>query len=149
MKNSSQRRFLATGSIILTIALTGCSATSPSSLTELQCGVISEVQPRIMNLMGKFGSVLLEDVDTRQRAVWDSGYESIRSYLDELEAEAMTLTQIAQEENVSAEDAVVINDLAEAIYNHTYHWVDEDGTEVFNSQSEVTSGQYKILDLCM
>jgi hypothetical protein len=152
MKNNILKSSLIVGSIIATITLTGCSPAgsgAKSSLTDIQCGVIGEVQPRIMNLMGKFGSVLSEDIDTRQRAVWDSGYENIQAYTDELSQEAQTLRTIAEMDNVSEEDATIINDLVDGIYNFNSHWADEDGTELMNSQTQVNEGEYNILDLCM
>jgi hypothetical protein len=154
MAHNLRRKTISIVSALTVGLLSGCSSAvnaemQASGLTANQCGVITEVQPRIMDLMFKFGSVLSEDLETRKRAIWDSGYENMQAYFDDLNEEASKLSSIAASENVTEDEAAVLNALVDAIYEYESHWPDQDGTELMNSQQPVNAGQYEILDLCM
>jgi hypothetical protein len=134
---------------VSTLLVTSCSPSGNSAgLTELQCGVLTETQSSLFGLTSQFDAVLLEDVETRQRAIWDAGYTNISEYLDAMSEHSDRIGMVADMEETSPETASSLKEIQDAISTYNYHWADREGNELANSAVAVRQGQYKLLELC-
>ena len=144
-----QRQLAVALVAVSTLLVTSCSAGGNSSgLTETQCGALLETQSQLFALTSQFESVLLEDLDTRQRAIWDAGYENIAEYTDAMSEQAGYIGIVAGMDETSPETASSLNAIQDAIATYNYHWVDDDGAELANAAVDVRKGEYKLLEVC-
>jgi len=134
---------------VSTLLITSCSASGNSSgLNETQCGALIETQSSLSGLTSQFDAVLLEDLDTRQRAIWDAGYKNIAEYTDAMSEQSDYIGIVAGMEETSEDTASSLKAIQEAISTYNYHWADYDGAELANAAVAVREGQYKLLELC-
>ncbi len=144
-----QRQLAIALAAVSTLLITSCSAGGNSSgLTETQCGALIETQSSLFTLTSQFEAVLLEDLDTRQRAIWDAGYKNIAEYTDAMSEQSGRIGIVAGMEETSPETASSLEAIQEAITTYNYHWADYDGAELANAAVAVRQGQYKLLEVC-
>jgi hypothetical protein len=144
-----QRKLAVSLAAVSTLLVTSCSASGNSAgLTELQCGVLTEAQFSLFGLTSQFESVLMEDIETRQRAIWDAGYSNIAEYTSAMSEHSAQIGMIADMEETSPETSSSLKQIEDAISTYNYHWADIGGNELANSAVAVRQGQYKLLELC-
>lgn len=144
-----RRQLVVSLAAVSTLLLTACSPTGSSSgLTEAQCGALLETQAALMSLTSEFESVLLEDIDTRQRAIWDAGYINIAEFKDAMSEQSDYIGMVVAMEETPPEIASRLSAIQDAISTYNYHWVDDDGNELANAAVAVREGQYTLLEVC-
>jgi hypothetical protein len=144
-----QRQLAVALVAVSTLLVTSCSASGNSSgLTELQCGVLTETQSSLFALTSEFDAVLLEEIETRQRAIWDAGYRNISEYTAAMSELSDRIGMVANMEETSSETSSSLKEIQDAISTYNYHWADIAGDELANSAVAVRQGQYTLLELC-